>query len=266
MTDTHPAGDLVEVRMRVAARPATIFRFLADPDRFRQWMGDATLGAGAGEPAVGQPVVVRYPDGDSARGVIEEIVPDRRLVFTWGYDNPAKELPPGSSRVSIDLESIPSGTLLTLRHTGLPTSAQRRDHAMGWRHYVSALANAAASISGIAEPAVDAYQAAWAERDPDKRAKLIEQCWATDAIFRDAMGYAEGREELANYIGAAQRFAPDIAMERVGGLLHAHGFVNYKWKMVAPNGAVIMTGNNVGELSPDGLFLSMTGFWEQPGA
>ena len=31
---------------------------------------------------------------------------------------------------------------------------------------------------------------------------------------------------------------------------------------VAPDGAVMMTGNNVGELSPDGLFLSMTGFWD----
>ena len=78
------------------------------------------------------------------------------------------------------------------------------------------------------------------------------------------MGYAEGRQELADYIDAAQRFASDIEFERVGPPLHAHGFVNYRWRMIAPNGAVIMTGNNVGELSPDGQFLSRTGFWDPP--
>jgi uncharacterized protein YndB with AHSA1/START domain len=248
--------DVVEVRMRVAAHPSTVFRFLSDPDRFRQWMGDATLGT-----AVGEPLTVRYPDGGSAIGTIQEIVQDKRLVFSWGYSDPAKNLPPETSRVAIDLSPIPSGTLITLRHSGLPKE-MGRNHAMGWRHYLSMLANAAASVAGFAESAIDAYQAAWAERDPAKRAALLERCWDATAVFRDAMGYAEGREDLADYIGAAQSFAPTIAFERVGPLLRAHGHVSYRWRMVAPNGAVMMTGNNVGELSPDGMFLSMTGFWD----
>jgi hypothetical protein len=61
---------------------------------------------------------------------------------------------------------------------------------MGLKHYVSALANGATSIAGVAEPAVDAYHAAWAEHDSEKRALLLDRCWAPDAIFRDAMGYA----------------------------------------------------------------------------
>ncbi len=250
--------DVVEVRMRVAAHPATVFRFLSDPDRFRQWMGDATLGT-----AVGEPLTVRYPDGGSAIGTIEEIVPDKRLVFSWGYSDPAKNLPPNTSRVAIDLAPIPSGTLITLRHSGL-TREMARNHAMGWRHYLSTLANAAASVTALAGSAVDTYQAAWAERDPAKRAALLARCWDANAIFRDAMGYAEGRDDLTDYIGAAQSFAPNIAFERVGPLLHAHGHINYRWRMVAPDGSVMMTGNNVGELSPDGLFLSMTGFWDPP--
>jgi hypothetical protein len=76
------------------------------------------------------------------------------------------------------------------------------------------------------------------------------------------MGYAEGLDDLADSIGAAQSFAPNIAFERVGPLLDAHGHINYRWRMVGSNGSVIMTGNNVGELSPDGRFLSMTGFWD----
>ena len=250
--------DVVEIRMRVAAHPATVFRFLSDPERFRQWMGDATLGA-----SVGDALTVRYPDGQLAVGTIQEIVPDKRLVFSWGYSDPARGLPANSSRVAIELSAIPSGTLVTLRHSGLARE-MRRNHAMGWRHYLSALANAAASLAAIAGPAVDAYQAAWAERDPVKRAELLARCWDADAIFRDAMGYAEGRQDLADYIGAAQTFAPNLALERVGPLLHAHGHINYRWRIVAPDGSVVMTGNNVGELSPDGMFLNMTGFCDQP--
>jgi uncharacterized protein YndB with AHSA1/START domain len=252
MTDT----DTVEVRMRIAAKPATVFRFLSDPDRFKQWMGNASLGT-----AVGDPVVVNYPDGSSALGDIVEIIPGERLVFTWGYDNAARGIAPKTTRVAIQLTPIPSGTLVTLQHSGIPR-AERRGHAMGWRHYLSALSNVAASVAGLAEPAVEAYQNAWAERDAAKRDGFIAKCWSSDSIFRDMMGYAEGNQELADYIDAAQRFAPDVKLERVGPLLHAHGYINYRWRMVAPNGAVVMTGNNVGELSPEGVFLSMTGFWE----
>ena len=119
-------------------------------------MGDATLGT-----AVGEPLTVRYPDGGSAIGTIEEIVPDKRLVFSWGYSDPAKNLPPNTSRVAIDLAPIPSGTLITLRHSGL-TREMARNHAMGWRHYLSTLANAAASVTALAGSAVDTYQAACA--------------------------------------------------------------------------------------------------------
>jgi uncharacterized protein YndB with AHSA1/START domain len=251
--------DVVEVRIRVAARPATVFKFLSEPDRVRQWMGDATFGT-----AIGDPIAVRYPDGSAAHGTIQELVPDTRVVFSWGYDNAAQGIPVGSTRVAIDLLPIPGGTLVTLSHSGIPHESKRREHAMGWRHYLSALANAATSVRTVGDAAVAGYHAAWAERDAAARVSALERCWASDAIFRDAMGYAEGRHELADYIGAAQRFAPDIAFERVGPLLYAHGYVNYRWRMTAPNGAVVMTGCNVGELSPEGQFLSMTGFWDQP--
>jgi hypothetical protein len=167
----------------------------------------------ANSPALGlgEPLTVRYPDCGSAIGTIEEIVPDQRLVFSWGYSDPAKNLPPNASVSSSTSRQFPSGTFITLR-----------------------------------------------------RAALLAQCWDASAIFRDAMGYAEGREDLTDYIGAAQSFPPNVAFERLGPLPQVHGHTNYRWRMVAPDGSVMMTGNNVAELSPDGLFLSMTGFWDPP--
>jgi uncharacterized protein YndB with AHSA1/START domain len=246
--------------MRVAAHPSTVFRFFSDPERFRLWMGEgATL-----DLSPGGNLAVPYPTGETAHGSVVEFVRDKRIVFSWGYGSGKPEMPAGSTLVAIDLTPIPSGTLVTLRHSGIPTSELRRGHAMGWRHYLSVLGNAAASVAGRAAAAVDRYQAAWAETDATKRAGLLETCWSRDAIFRDAQGYAEGREELSDYIGAAQRFASQIRFERDGELLLAHGFVSYRWRFVGPDGSVVMRGHNVGELSPDGLFLSMTGFWEAP--
>ncbi|MGH9887912.1 MAG: SRPBCC family protein, partial [bacterium] len=223
--------DIVEVRVRIAARPETVFKFISDPDRVRQWLGDASIGH-----SVGEAILVRYPDGGAARGNVEEIVADRRVVFSWGYDGDKFDMPPGSTRVSIDLAPIPSGTLVTLRHTGIPGDVTRRQHRMGWRHYVSTLGTAAASVAGIAEPAIDVYHAAWGETDSAKRRALLDRCWAADAIFRDAMGYAEGRDELSDYIAGAQRFSPNVAFERVGDVRHAHGFVHYGWRFRAPDG------------------------------
>ncbi|HMK73789.1 MAG TPA: SRPBCC domain-containing protein [Myxococcaceae bacterium] len=255
-----PETETVEVRMRVAARPSTVFAFLSDPDRFRQWMGEgASL-----EPGVGGTLSIPYPDGERARGAVLELVRDQRIVFSWGYEGGKHGLAAGSTRVSIELAPIPSGTLVTLRHAGIPRADTRREHAMGWRHYLSVLGNAAAAVAGHAEAAVDAYQAAWAETDAAKRTRLLASCWSEEGIFRDAQGYADGRLELSDYIGAAQRFAANIRFERDGGVLVAHGFVSYRWRFLAPDGSVVMRGSNFGELSPEGLFLSMTGFWEPP--
>ena len=253
-----PETETVEVRMRVAARPSTLFAFFSDPGRFRLWMGETS----SLEPTVGGALSMPSPDGDRALGSVLQLVPDQRIVFSWGFEGGKHGMAPGSTQVSIDLTPIPSGTLVTLRHTGIPNAQARRDHAMGWRHYLSVLGNAAASASIRADAAVDAYQACWAETDATKRARLLETCWAPEAIFRDAQGYAEGRGELCDYIGAAQRFAANVRFEREGPVLVAHGFVTYRWRFVAPDGSVVMRGSNFGELSPEGHFLSMAGFWE----
>ena len=227
-TDRDPS-ETVEVRVRIAARPSTVFEFLSDPERVKQWMGRGAEFRAARDASV----AISYPNGDVARGTVLEVVPDRRVVFSYGYENGVNEMAVGSTRVSIELTPIASGTLVTLRHSGIPRADVRRGHAMGWRHYMSALANVSASVAGVAEPAVDAYLAAWAEVDAEKRAALLATCWAPEAIFRDAMGYAEGREELSDYIGAAQRFAQGARLERDSALSHAHGFVSYRWRICA---------------------------------
>jgi uncharacterized protein YndB with AHSA1/START domain len=79
--------------------------------------------------------------GQIARGQFVEIVPNRRVVFTWGWiDNSA--IPPGSTVVEIDLVPDGEGTLIRLVHRDLSPS-ELDGHRTGWVHYLGRLTSCA---------------------------------------------------------------------------------------------------------------------------
>jgi len=59
------------------------------------------------------------------------------VVFSWG-DAGSAQLPPGASRVEVDLEAVGQQTLVTLRHHGL-SGEVRVDHARGWPYKLEQL-------------------------------------------------------------------------------------------------------------------------------
>jgi uncharacterized protein YndB with AHSA1/START domain len=81
-------------------------------------------------------------DGSTAEGRFVELVPDQRVVFTWGWRG-SPTVPPGSSTVEIELTPDGGGTLLRLTHRGLPAE-DRAMHLIGWEHYLPRLAVAVA--------------------------------------------------------------------------------------------------------------------------
>lgn len=253
--------DILEVRITIAARPETVFQFLSDPAAFEQWMGaGSSLGKGTGAP-----FRVAYPNGDVAAGVIEESIPNQRVVMSWGYENGINNIPVGATRVEITLTPQHGNTQVVLRQSGLRNAEQRRNHRAGWRYYLASLSQlASSSLDGVIENAIGTYTEAWAVHDPSTRSELLNRCMAHGGVFRDAMGYAEGITDLNDYIGAARQFAPGIAMKRDGPLSRSQGFVAYRWKMVAPDDTTVMTGSNTVEFNGDGLIQSVTGFWDRP--
>jgi uncharacterized protein YndB with AHSA1/START domain len=251
--------DKVELTIRIAARPATVFRYFSDPNRFTQWMGARSHIA----PEPKGAVVVTYPNGDVAVGRITELVLDRRIVLTWGYEDERHGLPAGTSQVIVELEPIETGTLVRLTHSGL-NREQQREHSLGWRYYLGALAIAASreEIGSISEERVADYIAAWAECDPATRMRLLERSWHSDGVFRDAVGVAEGRAALNDYIETAQQLAPAMRLERTGPIRHVHGHICYSWRIAAPNGLTAMTGHNFCEFAADGSLRTVVGFWD----
>lgn len=122
------------VERRIAAPPSVVYAYLTESGRWARWQGiAATI-----EPIPGGIFALSMANGTRARGQFVELVPDRRVVFTWGWiDHPG--VPPGSTTVEIDLLSDGASTLLTLTHRDLPAE-EMPIHTVGWNHYLPRLA------------------------------------------------------------------------------------------------------------------------------
>jgi uncharacterized protein YndB with AHSA1/START domain len=73
------------------------------------------------------------PGGEhhSVSGVYREIVPNRKLVFTWAWQS----TPERESQVTIDIKPANDGSsLLTLVHEQFADEKARDDHGVGWNH------------------------------------------------------------------------------------------------------------------------------------
>nr|HEX4316123.1 SRPBCC domain-containing protein [Kofleriaceae bacterium] len=239
MTLEHSLDRTVDIR----ARRATVFRFFTDPVRWARWWGDGSTI----DPRVGGAVLIRYPDGSTASGHVRELVADRTLAFTYGYDTPGKPIAPGGSLVTITLADTPAGTRVELRHD-VGDAATRDLHAPGWRHQLAVFEHVVARDAF--DPAViDAWFAAWSSSTADPRAALAAAVTAAVA-FRDAHGSTTTRDELVEHIAATRRFAPTLRLERRGELRHAHGTVLADWAMLRGD-QQLATGTNVFRVDAD---------------
>lgn len=124
-------ADAVTIDIRTAVEPAIAWTFWVEPDRLTSWMGrTADLDARPGGD-----IRVDYGSGIVMRGTFVELDAPARLAFTWGWEDPAEAVRPGGSLVEVVFEPADGGTLMHLRHTGLPDDAERESHAEGWEHF-----------------------------------------------------------------------------------------------------------------------------------
>jgi uncharacterized protein YndB with AHSA1/START domain len=128
---TLPSVTLVR---RIKAPPARVWAAITRPEQMLLWWGpDAgpTLKAEADVRPGGRfSVVFRLLNGEehNPTGVYQEVVPEKKLVFTWEWaGSPEKE-----SLVTFRLEPFEGGTELTLLHERLPDEEARQSHEAGW--------------------------------------------------------------------------------------------------------------------------------------
>jgi Uncharacterized conserved protein len=113
------------VERRIAARPETVFAFLTQADQWTRWQGtEAEL-----DPRPGGVFRVNVRDGAVTSGAYVQVAPPHRVTFTWGFEVPGHQIPPGSTLVEIDLIPDANGTLLRLTHSAVPPPAWRSNRA-----------------------------------------------------------------------------------------------------------------------------------------
>ena len=131
---------LVERDVTIAAGRELVWAFWTEPDRLVRWMGSAA----SIDLRPGGAVRIDYENGAVMLGEVIEATAPSRLVFTWGWEDPAEAIRPGGSRVEVELEEVPDGTRVRVRHLGLPSADEAAGHREGWDYFLGRLRDAAA--------------------------------------------------------------------------------------------------------------------------
>jgi uncharacterized protein YndB with AHSA1/START domain len=126
---------LVDQTIDIDAPPAVLYELLTDAGHLVRWMAPTA----EVDARVGGTIRWTHANGDSCIGEFLELVPARRITFTYGWDRADVEVPPGSTTVEITLRPIGAGTRLRLVHRGL-TDRMADAHAGGWANYLHRLA------------------------------------------------------------------------------------------------------------------------------
>lgn len=128
--------DAIHHSVFIEAPAEVVYSYFTDAERMLRWQGqwaalDARPGGTFAVDINGLPI----------RGEFLELDPPRRLVLSWGHAG-SQVLPPGASRVEVELTPSGSGTVVTVRHSGL-VGDEAANHRMGWRHFLDRFAIAA---------------------------------------------------------------------------------------------------------------------------
>lgn len=133
---------------RLKAPASLVYAAWTEPEKMMRWYcpADSEVLYAESSAKVGGKyrVIMRTPDGVKhvTSGEFLEVVPNEKLVFTWGWDSE-----PGiRSQVTVSLVEAEGETDLTLLHEQLPTVPSRDGHLEGW---TGALANLAVALESF---------------------------------------------------------------------------------------------------------------------
>jgi uncharacterized protein (TIGR03086 family) len=126
--------------------PDDAFALVTQSERLRRWM---TVSAYVELRAGGSYRWTVVP-GAHAAGTVREVVPGRRVVLGWGWDEGVTP-PADGSLLTVTIEPAGDGSRVTLVHEGL-TAEEEANHAAGWDHFLERLESAATTGDAGQDP------------------------------------------------------------------------------------------------------------------
>ena len=109
------------------------------------------------------------------------------------------------------------------------------------------------------------YVAAWNEADAGARIKILEDCWAEDAVYVDPNVELKGRAALSEHISTVQAGRPGARIEMMSGVDVHHNVVRFLWRLVRADGSTGDISIDFGEVDAAGRLTKIAGFFgEQP--
>ena len=125
---------LASHEVTIAAPVEVVWAHLTTAEGLVRWVGPAATA----DPTPGGVLRWTHPNGAIVVGRFVELVPHRRLVFTYGWEDGLMGVPPESTTVEIDLVEQDGATTLRLVHHGLPPEVVK-DHEHGWAYFLNEL-------------------------------------------------------------------------------------------------------------------------------
>lgn len=128
-----PKGFRLSVSRVIKAPVNLVFRAWTEPQQLRQWFSPSevecrNLTADFKAGGAFRIHMVSKTGDHIAIGKYLEIIPNKRLQFSWSWENYAMP----DSVVTVEFEDLGTSTRLTLRHEGLPDQEDAQQHTEGW--------------------------------------------------------------------------------------------------------------------------------------
>ena len=123
------------LKRRIKAAPEKVYEAWTRPEQMTRWWGvteNPKPPIAETDLRVGGRFRVQFWDPrdehHSVSGTYREVVPNRKLSFSWAWQS----TPERESLVTIDLNPVNDGTMLTLTHEQFFSETARDDHGRGW--------------------------------------------------------------------------------------------------------------------------------------
>jgi len=123
------------LKRRLNAAPEKVYQAWTKPEQMTSWSGVADgpkVPIAETDLRVGGRFRIQFWDPKnehhSVSGTYREVVPNRKLAFSWAWQS----TPERESMVTIELNAVNDGTMLTLTHEQFFDEKARDDHGVGW--------------------------------------------------------------------------------------------------------------------------------------